>query len=201
MKSYTLKKISGAPNWGEIPTLNIDIVHRPADVRAWAQLCWDETGIYVNLKAEEQDIRCEENGPLAMICLDSCLECFIRPTEALSYFNFEFNPAGKLYLGYGVDMPGLVRLAVQDEQATFHPQPYRTDNGWGLTFQIPFTFIQHFLPEFKAYEGLNFYGNCYKCGDHTNHPHYLSWNTLKPGVLDFHCPAYFGRMILGGEEI
>lgn len=201
MKTYTLKKISGAPDWNTIPELCIDVPYgTPADIEAWAKLCWDETGIHVNLRAREEHIRCEETGPLAMICQDSCLEFFIRPTEAMNYFNFEFNPACGLYLGYGVDMPGLVRLAVQDEQAMFHPQSYRTADGWGITFHVPFTFIQHFIPDFKAYEGLAFYGNCYKCGDFTVQEHYLSWNPIEPGVLCFHCPAFFGRMILGGEN-
>lgn len=202
MKSYTLKKVNGTPNWDEIPTLNIDVTYRRiADVQAWAQLCWDETGIYVHLKARENNIRCEELDPMPMVCLDSCLEFFIRPTEALTYFNFEYNPACRLYLGYGVDMPGLVRLAMQDEQEAFHPQSYRTEDGWGITFHIPFTFIQHFFPDFKAYEGLKFYGNCFKCGDHTDHPHHLSWNRVELERVNFHTPQFFGRMILGGEEI
>ena len=200
MKSYTLKKISGAPNWDAIPALDIDIPYRtPADIQAWAQLCWDETGIYVNLRTREEHIRCEETGPLPMICNDSCLEFFIRPTESMAYFNFEFNLACGLWLGHGLNANDLVRLVVSDEKELFHPQSYRTDDGWGITFHVPFSFIRHFFPDFKAYEGLQFYGNCYKCGDLTVQEHYLSWNKIEQEKLSFHTPQFFGRMILGGE--
>ena len=202
MKSYTLKKISGAPNWDSIPALEINVPYgTPADVQAWAKLCWDETGIHVNLRAREEHIRCEETGPLAMICRDSCLEFFIRPSEALAYFNFEFNPACGLYLGHGWGTHRLVRLVVSNEKEMFEPKSYQTEDGWGITFYVPFGFIRHFFPEFKAYEGLQFYGNCYKCGDCTIQPHYLSWNPIEPGVLSFHCPKYYGQLILGGDNI
>ena len=200
MKSYTLKKVSGTPDWDTIPELEINVPYRiPADIEAWGKLCWDDTGIHVNLRAREEHIRCEETGPLPEICQDSCLEFFIRPTESLAYFNFEFNPACGLHLGYGVNLPSLVRLVMQDEQASFHPQSYRTADGWGITFHVPFGFIRHFFPEFDAHEGLKFYGNCYKCGDCTVQPHYLSWNPIDLPKLTFHAPQCFGQLILGGE--
>lgn len=202
MKSYTLRKISGTPNWDTIPTLQIDVPYRkPADVQAWARLCWDETGIYVNLQAREDNIRCEQLEPLDSICDDSCLEFFIRPTEAMNYFNFEYNPACNVYLGYGSSIQNLIRLIPHDQKAIFQPKSYRTEDGWGITYHIPFSFIQQFFPDFKAYEGLQFYGNCYKCGDYTVQPHYLSWNPIELPKLTFHAPQFFGRMILGGEEI
>ena len=200
MKSYTLKKVTGTPNWDSIAALDIDIPYgEVGDVQAWGKLCWDETGIYVNLRAKEAEIRCEELEPLGPVCEDSCLEFFIRPTEALNYFNFEYNPACNVFLGFGTGNNDLIRLIMPDQKATFKPEAYRTEDGWGITYHIPFTFIRQFFPAFKAYEGLKFYGNCYKCGDKTIQPHYLSWNPIEPGVLSFHCPAFFGRLILGGE--
>ena len=110
MKSYTLKKVTGTPDWQKIPALQIDTAYKPTDVRAWAQLCWDDTCIHVHLQAEEENIRNTLTGPLDEICTDSCLEFFIRPTEALSYFNIEFNLNCAVYLGYGTDRYNLVRL-------------------------------------------------------------------------------------------
>ena len=199
MKSYTITKMNGAPDWKQIPALQIDTVYQSADIRAWAKLCWDESGIYAYLQADEENIRAEENGVLGQVYQDSCLEFFIRPTQALPYFNFEWNPNGKVYLGFGTNISNLIRLAVPDEQKMFRPQPFRTEKGWGITFFIPFTFIQHFLPHFQAEEGLHFYGNCYKCGDLTIQPHYYSWNPIDPDDFTFHCPEYFGELILGGK--
>ena len=148
MKSYTITKMNGAPDWKQIPALQIDTVYQSADIRAWAKLCWDESGIYAYLQADEENIRAEENGVLGQVYQDSCLEFFIRPTQALPYFNFEWNPNGKVYLGFGTNISNLIRLAVPDEQKMFRPQPFRTEKGWGITFFIPFTFIQHFLSPF-----------------------------------------------------
>ncbi len=200
MKSYTLKKISGTPNWDTIAELQINVSYgTPADIQAWAKLCWDETGIYVNLRAREEHIRCEELQPLDPIFHDSCLEFFIRPTESTRYFNFEYNFACNVYLGYGNCLADLIRLIPQDQKALFHPESYLTEDGWGVAYHIPFTFIRQFFPEFEAYEGLQFYGNCYKCGERTVHPHNLSWNPIQLKDLTFHCPQYYGRLILGGE--
>lgn len=206
MKSYILKKNSGVPHWENIPALEINVPYlERADIQAWARLCWDDSGIHVNLQAREANIRCQETGPLPVICEDSCLEFFIRPTQAMSYFNFEWNPACGLWLGHGWNAKQLIRLAVTEEKDDlFHPQSYKTDDGWGITFHIPFAFIRHFFPDFKAYEGLEFHGNCYKCGDCTVQPHFLSWNPIdldKQGQLSFHAPEYFGRMILGGSSL
>ena len=202
MNSYTLKKISGVPDWNTIPTLNIDIPYRhETDVQAWAQLCWDDAGIHVHLHAKETNIRCEEMDPLAEVCCDSCLEFFFRPTESMRYFNIEYNPACNVYLGYGSNLENLVRLILEPEKTSFHPNAYRSDDGWGITYHVPFAFIQQFFPEFTPYEGLQFYGNCYKCGDYTDHPHYLSWNKIDLPKLTFHSPQFFGRMTLGGENL
>ena len=202
MKTYTLKKISGTPDWDTIPELEINVPYRiPADIEAWGKLCWDDTGIHVNLRAREEHIRCEETGPLPRICRDSCLEFFFRPSETMAYFNFEFNPACGLTLGHGWGIHRTVRLTVPDEKATFNPESYRTADGWGITYHVPFTFIQHFFPDFKAYEGLELYGNCYKCGDLTVQPHYLSWNPIELERLTFHSPQFFGKLIFGGKNI
>ena len=198
MKSYTLKKIVGAPNWEKIPTLQIDTAYKPTNIRAWAQLCWDDTCIHVHLQAEEEDIRNTLTGPLDEICTDSCLEFFIRPTEALSYFNIEFNLNCAVYLGYGTDRYNLVRLIPHDHRELLKPVANTTQGGWEITYQIPFTFIQQFLPAFDPKEGYQFYGNCYKCGDEAVQPHHLSWSPIE-GKLDFHTPQFFGRLILGGE--
>ncbi len=198
MRSYTLKKIIGTPNWEKIPALQIDTVYNPANIRAWAQLCWDDTCIHVHLQAEEKEIRNELDGPLAHVSEDSCLEFFIRPTEALSYFNIGFKLNCALYLGYGTNRYNLVRLIPQDYRELLKPASNRTEDGWEVIYQVPFSFIQQFLPAFDPKEGYQFYGNCYKCGGDTARRHHFSWSPIE-GKLDFHKPEFFGRMILGGE--
>ena len=200
MKSYTLKKISGAPNWDAVSSVEIDIPYGgESAVQAFAKLCWDETGIYVNLYAKEAEIRCAELEPLGAVCEDSCLEFFVRPTEAMNYFNFEYNPACNVFLGYGTGKNDLIRLIMPDQKAAFKPESYTTADGWGITYHIPFTFVRQFFPAFEAYEGLQFYGNFYRSGEKAACPIGKSWNPIDPNSYTFHCPAFFGQLVLGGE--
>lgn len=202
MNTYTLKKVTGAPDWAVIPAAEITIAYGGVStVRAWAQLAWDCSGIYVNLRAAEASIRCEELEPLGAVCEDSCLEFFIRPTEAMNYFNFEYNFACNVYLGYGTGNNDLIRLIMDDQKATFQTKSYKTEDGWGVSYHIPFTFIRQFFPAFEAYEGLQFYGNFYRSGEKAESPYGMAWNEIEPTGITFHCPEYFGQLILGGEEI
>jgi len=75
MKTYTIKKVNGTPDWSKIPTLNIENVQwtDPIDITAWAQLCWDDEGLFVRMEAIEPNIRMEETGPQACTCNDSCM--------------------------------------------------------------------------------------------------------------------------------
>ena len=200
MKSYTLKKVNGAPDWDAISAVEIDIPYGGVStVQAWGKLCWDETGIYVNLRAKEAEIRCEELEPLSPVCEDSCLEFFIRPTEALNYFNFEYNFACNVFLGYGSGKNDLIRLIMMDQKDAFRPKSYRTEDGWGITYHIPFTFIRQFFPAFEAYEGLQFYGNFYRSAEKAADAIGMSWNPIDPNDYSFHCPKFYGQLILGGE--
>lgn len=200
MRSYVLKKINGTPDWSAVEVMPIDNLHwtePPAPASAQAQLCWDEEAIYVHLSAQEANIRAEHTGLLDSVCEDSCLEFFLRPTESLSYFNFEFNPNCALYLGFGPNMPELTRLIVQDQQAIFDPHANRTADGWEIFYHVPFAFVNRFFPDFRPAVGTKMYGNCYKCGDLTEKPHYLAWNPMDPEVAQFHVPQRFGCLILG----
>ena len=200
MREYTLKRISGTLDWDSVAVMPIDTLlwTEQTDVSAQAQLCWDETAIYVRLKAVEQEIRREHTGLMDDVCEDSCLEFFLRPTEAYMYFNLEFNPNCALYLGYGTGMDDLVRLLVQDQQAVFQPQSKLTEDGWEITYRVPEAFIRQFFPDFAMAEGLSFYGNCYKCGDLTPNPHDRAWSPMNCESPAFHRPQDFGRLVLGG---
>lgn len=202
--SYTIKKITGAPDWNTVPALHMDVQlwSEPIDIKSQAQVCWDEENLYVRMKTKEKDIRAECTGRLDHVCDDSCLEFFFRPTEDLRYFNVEINPNCCMYLGYGSGIRNLVRLVVRDPAVTFAPKAERTEDGWEVRYKFPFAFIKQFFPEFEAKEGAVMYANFYKCGDKTPHPHYFLWKfvTDKP-ESSFHSPAEFGKLIFGGTEV
>ena len=201
MKTYTVKKVQAAPNWETVPVMPIDTVcwDMGADISAQAQICWDENNLYLKLQAREAEIRMEETGETASPCEDSCLEFFFRPTDAMDYFNVEFNPNAALWLGYGSKDAYLIRLLVPDLDQAFKPEVTFTDDGWSVTYQIPFFFIRRFFPDFAPVEGSRMWANAYKCGDKTSVPHYFSWNPMSSETPAFHRPQDFGCVIFGGE--
>lgn len=199
MKTYTIKKIQGMPDWTNIPVMPIDTLlwTDSIDITAQAQICWDDTALYLRMEAVEPHIRAELTGPMASVCQDSCLEFFFRPTERPDYFNVEMNPNRAIWLGFGTCIKDLIRLQVPNVEKLFDSKVEYTDKGWVLTYQIPFTFIRRFFPEFEAKVGGKMYANAYKCGDSTVKPHYLAWNPIGGTKPSFHLPEYFGELIFG----
>ena len=199
MREYTIKKINGSPDWNTIPSLEVDNYQwcDELDIIMKAQICYDETGLHVHLRAWETDIRAELTAPMSMICEDSCMEFFFRPVDGdMRYFNLEINPNAQIYLGFGPNMPQLVRLALQDEDAILQKHANRTDGGWEVFFTFPVSVIRVFFPGYELKSGMNIYANCYKCGDETATPHFISWNRIESDIADFHQPEHFGRMVL-----
>lgn len=196
MKEYVISRCSGQPDWDTVPALAIDtpLWTPPVDIRAQAQLCYDDAALYVRLRAWETHIRAEETGPLCSPCEDSCLEFFFRPDpEDTRYFNIEFNPNGCLYLGFGNELKDLVRLL--PHHAPIVPEIVILSDGWQITYSIPYTFIRHFFPQFRPVSGGTIRANCYKCGDLTPTVHFLAWNSVEDGVNHtFHAPKLFGLM-------
>jgi hypothetical protein len=204
MKTYTMKKVHGEPDWDTIPRMHLDeqMWIKNDTVTATAQVCWDEEALYIRLQAKEKDLRIQETGLTAEVCLDSCLEFFVRPTEKLDYFNFEFNPKCVMYLGYGNGVNGaaeLIRLLVRNPESVFCTQSEIDPEGWQLRFRIPYNFIRRFFPDFAPKEGGQMYANAYKCGNIERNNHFLAWNPVNVALHSFHRPQEFGCLIFGGK--
>ncbi len=199
MVTYYIAKISGTPQWKDIPSLELaNVLWLPdADVRMTQQICYDEEALYIHQQAVEAHIRAEHRDPLASVCEDSCMEFFFSPSAGSNrYFNFEWNLNGCLFLGIGEGREDRVRLTFPDAAAQFDFKAAVTANGWELFYRIPLSFIQQYFPQCTFVPGAVIYANCYKCGDKTVKPHFLSWNPVTSEVPDFHRPCDFGEMIL-----
>lgn len=112
------------------------------------------------------------------------------------YVNVEMNPNGCTHIGVGSGRADSVRVFPKDEDALFQKKASRTENGWELYYQIPVSFLRALFPGFCLEPGAVIRANCYKCGDRTAKPHYLSWNPVDSETPDFHRPCDFGTMIL-----
>ena len=164
----------------------------PCDVSARAAMLIVDDRLHVRMEAEEANIRAEETDPLASVCRDSCLELFLAPDpEDIRYFNIEWNPAGNVYLGFGGPRETRVRQILRDPRGLFRFSSFRTEDGWGITYSIPESFLRMYFPDFRM--GQAMMGNLYKCGDATVSPHYLAWMPLSSGTPDFHRRQDFGH--------
>lgn len=192
MYTYTIVKRT---DWANVPVLEMknELWPREHAVSAQAQLCYDDTALYVRLQAREKNIRAFYTGVLDPVCEDSCLEFFFSPVaEDGRYFNIEVNPHGAMYLGFGENVQQLQRIVA--ENPAIQPIITRTCDGWVAEYVIPYTFIRLFFPAFAPVSGSSIRANCYKCGDKTEKPHWLCWAPIPEGTDTFHCPQYFGTM-------
>ena len=194
MKEYLVVR-TDCPNWDQIESVTLHHAPwlRPKEVEAQAQACHDGEALYIRMTAREDQIRATLTGSLDQVCNDSCLEFFFAPKEGdKRYFNFEWNPLGALYLGFGAERETRVRQIVQDP-AMFGFQSFRTPDGWGITYRIPGDFIRVYFPDFQ-FEGCAA-ANFYKCGDETAVPHYLAWSPLTSENPDYHRRWDFGKLL------
>lgn len=195
MRTYTITKVTGQPDWESIPALEITESYRRAledtPVRAWTQVVYNDEALLIRQWALEPVLRKELTGLLDEICEDSCLEFFFCPMSGdKRYFNIECNPNGCLFLGFGPNVDELVRLI--PENPSIVPQVTRTEDGWETVYSIPYSFIRMFFPEFSPTPGYSTRANFYKCGNKTVQPHYLVWNPVPPQRCAFHNPDAFG---------
>lgn len=201
MKTYTVKKVSGNPDWSAVPALAIDTLYRnPApQIKATAQVGYSEEALHVRLTLEAPVLRAVEEGLYGMPCEDSCLEFFFSPMEGdVRYLNFEFNANKCLYLGLGSCIEDLVRLIPdQPLEDVFAPRSVVRENGFEITYQVPYSFVRRFFPSFSPASGKTMRANFFTCADNTEPPHYLCWSPVvtRPEPRTFHWPYDFGQVI------
>ncbi len=138
-----------------------------------------------------------------MVCRDSCVEFFVRPSPGGVYFNFEFNCCGVLLLYRIEDY-------LADRYREIDPETMKTIGrfpslrreevigevagpvDWELGFSIPVNFFVKNCGVAAKLQGQSWRGNFTKCADATSQPHWRSWRRLSR--LEFHLPDEFGMI-------
>ena len=178
-------------NWPEFPyapEVSARIYHTP-------------DAFYILFDVLERDLRIAATADGGLIWEDSCVEFFIQPESHQGYYNYEFNAAGKMLLGYGrgrserISAPGEVlnKVVRYSKITTVHQEnACESRCHWRLMVRIAFeTLFRH---KFTPVSGESIRANLYKCGDKLPQPHFLSWNRIDTLVPDFHRPEFFGVM-------
>lgn len=187
-----------------IPAAAVDIFPwgaSPEDFRpaTAASMAVSDTALYVFMETTETDIRAAEHGFSDQVYTDSCMELFLMPDpgNSLQYVNWEFNPKGAIYLGLGTSRYDRRDIRVENYQDFFQVKTALNEKGWQLEYCIPLQFLGRFFPSLELKPGHTMAGNFYKCGDKCARPHYGCWSPIDLPKPDFHCPEFFGSLILG----
>ncbi len=156
--------------------------------------------IYVNFFVHCNYLRAVNYRNNTNVCEDSCVEFFLKVPGSEEYWNFEFNCIGTVNASHRKDRKHPIRLTDAEisrikRYASCGTSPFNEMEGlfpWTLTIAIPFDLIgldAESLP-------VTIEGNFYKCASGTSMPHYLSWAPIKTEAPNFHCPEFFGQILL-----
>lgn len=154
--------------------------------------------IFLKYFVTENEIRITAQHDNDAVYRDSCVEFFISFGEK-EYYNFEFNSIGTCLAAFGEDREK--RNFLPDsviEKINFNSSLTATKTAgkkviiWELTLIMPIdVFCFH---KFDTLQGINCFGNFYKCADDQEIPHYLSWNPIISPNPDFHLKQFFGSI-------
>ncbi len=198
MNQYTITYCQDTPDWNTVPSLEMThkYLQTPEDVRAWAQIAYNDKAILVHLWSDVSQIRAVETEKLGAPYEDSCLEFFFSPVPGdPRYINIEMNFNKCMYLGVGTGLSDLTRLIPDQEENPLRPQTAKTATGWELTYEVPYAFIRRFFPNFTVEAGMTIRANCFTCADLADKPYYKSWSEVPTEDFTFHCTKSFGYMM------
>ena len=162
----------------------------------------DHEYLYLHYFVKGEQLRAvttEDQGP---VWEDSCVEFFCQVPGDNHYMNFECNCIGAMVASRRISRTEDVRPLSPDEMAqirrhcTYPRQAFQEKDGmfeWEVELQIPLSLIfREQAPVFPQKLRANFY----KCGDKTKNPHFVSWNPILLPNPNFHCPEFFGEIVL-----
>ncbi len=205
MQEYRITVVRGDFDWGALPKAPIQ--HYPwgtaYTLPAYAQLALREN-LCLLLHAE-----CREADPRAVfhhyndpVYTDSCLEFFAAfDADDDRYINMEMNANGALLCCIGQGRENRIPLTAVSDGQLPQVRATRAAAFWAVDAEIPLSLLSRVygISQDAFREGYTFRGNFYKCGDRTDCPHYGCWNPVQTETPDFHRPAYFGRLRIGGK--
>lgn len=122
---------------------------------------------------------------------DSCVEFFCQIPGNKEYCNFEFNSKGAAVASTRTGQHENVQPFSADKMNTIVRKCTVEADRWSVEISIP---INHIVDQ-PAYP-LLLKGNFYKCGDKCATPHFLSWSPIDNPTPLFHCPQFFGTIVI-----
>ena len=188
---YAVKTVSGTPDWAIIPRADIASYRWLSgyEPKAYGQVALGSDRLFLRLVCHEKNPRITFTEPGSLVCQDSCLEFFFSLNDANTYINLEFNAGGCYFSTIGTSRYDRVFIKPFEHEG---PTAHVESDRWEITATV----LYSQLCELFGCEGIDrMRGNFFKCGDHTEHPHYGMWSASLTDTPDFHQSKYFGDLI------
>lgn len=156
-----------------------------------------ENGFKMHIEVLEANPKRVMTKHFQPVHLDSCVEWFVifAPEKNDWYFNFEVNANGIMNVAFRKDRYEYREMTVEDIEQ-LHIKTTIEKEQWNVDYEVPFSLIEKYIPDFKKNEEAVIRTNFYKCGDETETAHYGVWNPVIVPEPDFHRPEYFGELVL-----
>ena len=162
-------------------------------------------GLEVSMVCREKNPRAIYYNPNDPVHTDSCMEAFLDCFPDLpqyGYIGLEMNANGASHCSFGTSRHvrnyvlkrGLAHPEVAVERFTQDGADY-----WRATCLLKNSLLEALYERNCDFApGHRMRGNFYKCGDHTDAPHWGSWAPVER--VDFHVPHLFGDLIITSEK-
>lgn len=163
------------------------------------RIAHSDDALAVMFEVEEDHLRAVAMSAEENVWEDSCVEFFVENPAGEGYFNFEVNCIGTMLAAKRISRTEatLFNAEQMDKIRCFGslakaPIDSRgAGQKWWMVEVIPFSLLG--LKSAPKSLRCNFY----KCGDKCARPHFLSWSPIDKPEPNFHCPEFFGEVILG----
>ena len=193
---------SGSAHTGERFAIAHDRPEGAASPETSGQLVYlPGEGLEVSMVCREKNPRAIYYNPNDPVHTDSCMEAFLDCFPDLpqyGYIGLEMNANGASHCSFGTSRHvrnyvlkrGLAHPEVAVERFTKDGADY-----WRATCLLKTSLLEALYERSCDFApGHRMRGNFYKCGDHTDAPHWGSWAPVER--VDFHVPHLFGDMIV-----
>lgn len=186
---YAIDKVNWPNEFPEKPEVCVDVSN-------------DHEALFLKYHVRGEQLRAVTTADQGPVWEDSCVEFFCQIPGDKHYINFETNCIGAMVasrrLGRAEEVQPFTpeEMAQIERRCSFPRQAMEERDGWfewTVELRIPLALIfREIKPTFPQRLRVNFY----KCADRTKKPHFLSWQPIHLPNPNFHCPEFFGEIVL-----
>ncbi|MCQ2347640.1 MAG: hypothetical protein MJZ65_00445 [Paludibacteraceae bacterium] len=194
----TIQQVNWREQYPEAPVTKVDISRVPLSNG-------NREGLRVAFHVQGRQLRALALQDQQPVWEDSCVEFFCQVPGDDHYMNFETNCIGTMVASRRLSRTDDVQPFTPEQMVTItrhcslpHQLIEEQDGmfDWSVEITIPLALIYGTHPVPGPNDPVVLRANCYKCGDKTRYPHFVSWQPIPLPQPDFHCPQFFGTIEL-----